>query len=49
MVMGCGIVSTALLMADFITGDQFVQIIIGTIGAFVLGNAVEKYMGGRGE
>lgn len=42
MCMGCGVVSTALLWWAKIDGSVFRDIILGTIGAYVAGNAFQK-------
>jgi hypothetical protein len=42
MVMGCSIVCTVLVYLGKIDGNIFRDIIIGTVGTFIVGNSWQK-------
>lgn len=45
LTLGCGIVNTLLVIFEVITGDIYQMIIIGTVGAYIAGAAVQKTWG----
>lgn len=48
--MTCGAASVVLLVKGYLTGDQYVDLGIWTIGAFIAGNATQNaasYFGNR--
>lgn len=42
MTMGSGIVCTALVWTGKISGDVYQWLILGTVGAYIAGNVVQK-------
>jgi len=40
--MACGLASVVLLVKGYLTGDQYVDLGIWTIGAFIAGNATQN-------
>jgi uncharacterized membrane protein YeaQ/YmgE (transglycosylase-associated protein family) len=42
LVIGCGIVCSALVWYGKLTSDAFALIIVGTVGAYIAGNVVQK-------
>lgn len=49
MSMGCGIACSVLLWFGKISGDVFQWVILGTVGAYVAGNVVQKKVTGAQE
>lgn len=42
LTLGCGIVCSALVWAGKISPDVFQWVILGTVGAYIAGNVVQK-------
>lgn len=45
MAMGCGIVNTVLVAMKFIDGPIYRDIILGTVGVYIIGNAYQAVKG----
>lgn len=44
LTVGCGVVSTLLLVGDHIGEQSFVTIVIATVAAYITGNTVQKHI-----
>jgi len=42
---GCGIATTALVWAGKIDGAVYATVVLGTVGAYIAGNTVQKVKG----
>jgi uncharacterized membrane protein YeaQ/YmgE (transglycosylase-associated protein family) len=42
LVVGCGIICSLLLWYGKLTSDAFAMVILGTVGAYIAGNVVQK-------
>ena len=45
LCLGCGIVTTVLLWFDKLDGGAYTTIILGTVGAFIVGNVAAQRKG----
>ena len=43
MTIGAGLISTALLLTDNIGESSYVTLQLGTVGAYIASNVVQKY------
>lgn len=42
LVVGCGLICSFLLWHGKLTSDAYTMIILGTVGAYIAGNVVQK-------
>jgi uncharacterized membrane protein YeaQ/YmgE (transglycosylase-associated protein family) len=42
LVVGCGVICSVLLWYGKLTSDAFSMVILGTVGAYIAGNVVQK-------
>lgn len=42
LCLGCGVASTALLIGGYITETTWRDVVMGTVGAYIIGNVWQK-------
>jgi hypothetical protein len=47
LCLGCGIVTTVLLWFGKLDGAAYTTVILGTVGAFIVGNVAAQKKGGQ--